>query len=564
MFLWCYDARPYPFWPSLNKIWRDSEMWAYGHWVNGKFGDTNLKAIISSLCRKAGLENHQYDCSLLNYNVEGYVLADYITARAAIEILASVYFFHLVEADGKLKFIPSDIGDTGLIINQSEFVDNSDKKIYQINKEQTINMPASVDILFLDKLQNYKQGFEVAKMTYSAGKENITINLPMVFSSNSVKQIAKKILYNRWQNSLSFSFSLSTKYSYLEPGDIITLNINNNYYKIIIYEICYAGFVNILKIDAHSLNASIYNDFPSEVNIPNIEVIKNNQQIIIYVIELSNSINHSVFIAIASLSMNDNFLPIYGSKNQGNSYEFLANIKPNNIIGTAINALNKAYMQVIDYYSILEIILISGELESIDDFTFGDNLALIGSEIIQFTKAILVKDHHYQLSGIIRGCFGTEIFINYHVDGEKFILLNNDLIEIPASLNEMTKYKIADQEIDHIYTGSNIKSHAVVNIRVVKNPEGDLLISWCRKSRLNYNNWDNEVPLLEIAEKYEVDIIKNNSIIRTICINEPFLIYNKDLIFIDFNNNLDGLSFIIYQKSDLVGRGFGAEFIYRE
>jgi DNA polymerase III delta prime subunit len=563
MFLWCYDARPYPSWPSMNRVWRDAGVWAYGHWVNGKLGDASLKGIVSNLCMKAGLTCDQYDCSMLNANVEGYVLADYVSARTAIEVLGTAYFFHLVEADGKLKFIPSNACDTGVIIDQYELVDVG-QDIYQINKEQTINLPNKVDILFLDKVNNYKQGFENSQMAYAYGKENINISLPIVCSSNMAKQIAAKILYNHWQNCLNFSFSLSTKYSYLEPGDIITLNVNNTDYKIIICEICYAGDANILQIYANSFDMSIYDKVDYEIEMPNIEVINNDSEVIVHLLELPNSVNHSIFMAITSLSRSDNIIPIYSSKNQGNSYELIANSRGNAVIGAAINVLGGVFMGVRDDAHILEVMLINGELESLVDLKFGGNLALVGSEIIQFADAKLLGDHHYQLSGLIRGCFGTEIYINDHTEGERFILLDRNLIEIPATINEMVKYKITDQELDQVYLGSNIKPHRVVNIKVLKNEQGDLLISWHRKSRINHNNWDNEVPLLEMIEKYEVDILKNNLIIRTICSNEPFLTYNNDLISLDFNNNPNDFSLIIYQKSDLVGRGFGAKFIYRD
>jgi hypothetical protein len=33
MFLWTWDARPYPTWPHMN-VWRDGHLWEKGRWVN--------------------------------------------------------------------------------------------------------------------------------------------------------------------------------------------------------------------------------------------------------------------------------------------------------------------------------------------------------------------------------------------------------------------------------------------------------------------------------------------------------------------------------------------------
>jgi|GEM_PF-6806102 len=36
MFLWAWDARPFPYYPNRLDIWSDGDMWSRGHWINGK------------------------------------------------------------------------------------------------------------------------------------------------------------------------------------------------------------------------------------------------------------------------------------------------------------------------------------------------------------------------------------------------------------------------------------------------------------------------------------------------------------------------------------------------
>ncbi|KJV51118.1 hypothetical protein OTSGILL_2513 [Orientia tsutsugamushi str. Gilliam] len=54
IFLWAWDARPYPTWPT-NPYWKDRELWPTGHWINGKLTSINLAAMILELCTKSGL-----------------------------------------------------------------------------------------------------------------------------------------------------------------------------------------------------------------------------------------------------------------------------------------------------------------------------------------------------------------------------------------------------------------------------------------------------------------------------------------------------------------------------
>lgn len=43
MFLWSWDARPFPYYPKRIDIWSDGDVWSRGHWVNGKV--TPLKQV---------------------------------------------------------------------------------------------------------------------------------------------------------------------------------------------------------------------------------------------------------------------------------------------------------------------------------------------------------------------------------------------------------------------------------------------------------------------------------------------------------------------------------------
>ena len=60
-FLWTWDARPFSFWPDLESVWQDSILWATGHWVQGKLGNSTLGAIVGELLQAAGLTASDYD-----------------------------------------------------------------------------------------------------------------------------------------------------------------------------------------------------------------------------------------------------------------------------------------------------------------------------------------------------------------------------------------------------------------------------------------------------------------------------------------------------------------------
>jgi hypothetical protein len=42
MFVWAWDARPYPVWPEMSEFWGDSELYAKGHWIQGKLATNDF------------------------------------------------------------------------------------------------------------------------------------------------------------------------------------------------------------------------------------------------------------------------------------------------------------------------------------------------------------------------------------------------------------------------------------------------------------------------------------------------------------------------------------------
>ena len=49
LFLYTWDARPYPYYPNLTDVWSDGGIWKYGHFLNGKTGIATLTNVIKYL-----------------------------------------------------------------------------------------------------------------------------------------------------------------------------------------------------------------------------------------------------------------------------------------------------------------------------------------------------------------------------------------------------------------------------------------------------------------------------------------------------------------------------------
>ena len=66
-FVWAWDAMPYPYFPDKIDVWADGDCWKKGHWIQGKFFQSNLKAILFDICSRLSLDQIDIDHMMLEY-----------------------------------------------------------------------------------------------------------------------------------------------------------------------------------------------------------------------------------------------------------------------------------------------------------------------------------------------------------------------------------------------------------------------------------------------------------------------------------------------------------------
>ncbi len=101
--VWCWDARPYPFFPARSDVWSDAADYALGHWLNGRLGAVQLADLVTALCADADFA--AADVSDLDGLVTGFAVTDTMSPRDALAPLAVAYCFDAVESEGAIKFV---------------------------------------------------------------------------------------------------------------------------------------------------------------------------------------------------------------------------------------------------------------------------------------------------------------------------------------------------------------------------------------------------------------------------------------------------------------------------
>ena len=189
------------------------------------------------------------------------------------------------------------------------------------------------------------------------------------------------------------------------------------------------------------------------------------------------------------------------------------------IMGVATNALPPAGAALFDTLSSLDVELVHAGmwLEGRDDeaLAAGANLAVVGEELIQFGHVEPLGEGRFRLSRLLRGRRGTEWASADHAEDEPFTLFQRGTlatIEGPAGA-EASVLASGVGDVPEAAAASRtigvemLRPPCPIHLKARETPDGDLAISWVRRSRLGWAWTDGaDTPLGEEAERYRLDI----------------------------------------------------------
>ncbi len=584
-FVWTWDARPFSFWPDLEGVWQDSILWATGHWVQGKLGNSTLGAIVAELLQAAGLTASDYDVSRLTDTVEGFIIDRPITVRNALEFLTTGYFFDVVESDGILKCVPR--GNESVKAVPEDDLLPSNKKgvqdILEINYAQELELPQRVNVTYLDRPFNYDPVTQTSQRQTVRAVDQVTMNLPIVMGATLAKKIADITLYGTWKERTSFQLKLPPRYVRIEPTDVITVTVNGVGHEMRVVKTDMEAN-GVMKVNAVAEDISSYDFYtpPGETssNIqPPVLVPETIAQFIDAPPLPTDTVPNQglLRVGVAADGPNWNGSAVYrsddGGEAGGNTFTLLAGLDGAATFGAIITNLPAGPFEAWDTVNEVEVILTSGSLTSVNELAVlnGANAALIGDELVQFQNAQLIGESTYKLTKLLRGRQGTEWAIDGHAAGDRFVLITPALYTTAIANNLIGRqlyYKAVSvgntlsttDEEAFTYTGRNLKPFAPVHVEGSRDGSGNLTIDWIRRSRVD-SEWRDGVgiPLGEESEAYEVDILDGSTVVRTIEVTSATASYSAADQTTDFGSPQSSIDVKVYQLSAVVGRGYAAE-----
>ncbi|MDR1425546.1 MAG: glycoside hydrolase TIM-barrel-like domain-containing protein [Rickettsiales bacterium] len=443
-FLYCWDIRPYPFFPNRTDIWSDGVDWKYDYCLNGKTGISNANVLIYQLFRDAEIDESLIEAVDVDEFVDGFVVNNSLSVRDVLYLLQKVYFFDCVENEGRISFISTkssarDSDRTTEIYEDDliAFGQDEPKKFIALDIRSNNDLPGKVSLIFIDKNNNYDTSSVYAERNSSESDKHDIYTIPVVLDMEKARNVAEISLYSSWLERVEFSFVLPTKYLYLNCSDLVKIHINGGVYLLKIESITLEG--DTLRISSTEFENRIYKYSRDESPSPNLEIMGDAGSTYLKILEipaLGPAMLDKIYVFFTLNGQFENWTGanLYFSDDNRKNYTMIGEINTNTLLGRVINLGTSARPYYSDEINRLKVAFHGGIdpnlLENADtaELLNGKNRALYGNEIIQFRNIILNIDGSYEVSGLLRGLYGTEKEIENHRAGERFLILGETLL----------------------------------------------------------------------------------------------------------------------------------------
>ena len=568
IFLWAWDARPFPAFPARSDVWSDAANYARGHWLNGRIGAVAIARLIVEICGLYGLS--AVEAGEVNALVDGFIIDRPMSARDALENLLAAFSIDAVESEGVLKF-RSRKRDSILDLGGADYVEtDAGQPLFALNRAQEAELPNSLKLAYVESSADYRGVTVEARKQRGASAREVIVPLPCATAQSIALQRAHVLLQENWSGREVNGFSLAPSHLALEPGDVVA--IDGRQFRI---ASLHDGLAR--KVVASSYEAAVYEPPPASDRNAVVAgaAIFGKPDILVMDLALATTPSPAApWISTQSAPWPGRLALM--KKTGVSSFELNRLIGAQATMGTLLTALAQGPLFVFDRATSFDVKLKYGALASVSETELlgGANIAAVGDdatgyEIIQFAAAELIAANTYRVRTLLRGQAGSgPEMLASRPALSNFVLLNAAVVQANLSLAEAalaTTWRIGPSQLDHghgsylelqsqgIAKGLRPLSPAHVK---AKRDGADIMFSWLRRTRLDGDGWElSEVPLGEETEAYRFEIYAGAVLKRSVVTTAPTYRYLAADIATDFGGAPSTLDVNVAQISASFGAG---------
>ncbi len=220
-YLWAWDARPFPAFPSRSDVWGDGANWLRGHWLNGRIDGAALGDLINAILADHGMPNAGVGAAA--GMVTGYLLADPSTARGALSPLVDLFGLRVGTRGDSLVFAQEGAAATPPQFVDEYVVPENEATLTRIRSAE-IELPAELVLMFQDPLREYQTATARALALEDGARGQHRIAFPGVMDTGLGEALAADWLKRKAAAREQVRFALDQTRIDIEPGTLVRLD----------------------------------------------------------------------------------------------------------------------------------------------------------------------------------------------------------------------------------------------------------------------------------------------------------------------------------------------------
>jgi hypothetical protein len=551
------------------------------------FSGVALQSIIEDASVRAGLNSEDVDATLCTQNVQGYSWTQG-SGKDIIGPLLDLYDIDARPHDFGIEFLPRGSASGGAIESEEFAISGADDARFVVTLTSDTDLPRRLFFSFADVDADQQPNTVVCQRPADAisSARDLSIDMTtLAMTPARAADLSNRMFRRIWFSREKAEFGITAMHLGLEPADIQTIGFDGNSITMRLSRVSIgADGVLASKWNRDHPNLAllpgmtgapasgrppsvIFAPGPSQgffLDIPLLDDAHDQTTPLIYL--AAGPVSYTDFWSGADISYSDSGIASeYAAGWDGvASSEGCAH-------GSVLTPLADCLTSVIDYGSQIEIQLLYGELQSVTEAQIladsSVNLAIIGSEIVQFITATLIGPALYRVSGFVRGARGTEQHTGSHDYIEDFLLLDSVVKRHSLGASEIgdTDYYVAgslglnpdlNDAVGLTFTAAAHKPYSPAHLAAEYDDySGEWTISWIRRSRIGGATLNGQnIPLGETSESYKLQILDGAGVVlRTIEQAGKSYVYGIAEQVIDFGAPVTTFAYKVAQQSPALG-----------
>ncbi|MGO4704510.1 glycoside hydrolase/phage tail family protein [Microvirga sp. 2MCAF38] len=570
VYVWAWDARPFPAFPDFDTVWADGANWETGHWITGRIEGASLDRLVLNILKDFGIEAPT--SMPIDGFVDGYVIDRPISARGALEPLARLFGLDAIASGGRLTW--RGRGGRGSIqIEKTDLILDEKAAALKLSRTQETELPLQVELGFTEGEIDYRRAAVASRRLTGASRRESRADLSIVTRRAEAQRLADAWLQDMWAARETAEFELSPRRIEVEPGDVISVPTDAGAK---LHRVIRIADGPTRKITSRAIEPSIFEtpgaSAPRPVKRP--PSVPGKPHVIVLDLPVADGDPTTLQYMAVAADPWPGAVAVWRSGN-GSSYAISRFIDLPAVIGRTLSAFLPGPLWRWDPRTFLDVEISSGAIPSIDDEAAlaGNNLFAIQGpdgrwEIVSAAHAELIGERTYRLSRLLRGLGGSESEAARNLPaGATFVRLDEGVVPLATSdLGATWQYRVGPAGRDHAdpamlqfsstIRGDGLRPLSPVRVTARREP-GGVRLSWLRRARRDGDAWDPvDVPLGEEAERYEIDILLGGLVRRTLVSTEASILYPASQELSDFGSTQTQITIRVAQRSAVVGRGF--------